>query len=413
MSEVWSVINDDAAVALTLYADASFDSMVTDPPSGIGFMNKEWDSDKGGRLSWIAWLQSIMVEALRVLKPGSHALVWAIPRTSHWTATALENAGFEIRDVVTHHFGTGFPKSLNISKAIDAHVLTGKSDSKHTASGEQRDRTGLHWSELPKAKRTHAHQQTEPETAQGKRWEGYGTALKPATEHWILARKPLSGTVAVNVQEHGTGGLNIDACRIKGRERVDYGLKNAQRTLGVTYSKPSTAASFDSSKGRWPANLVLSHLLECTSGSCVDGCSVTSLGEVSRFFYVAKPSTAERDEGLSHLPKKKAAEITDREDGSAGINNPRAGSGRTSEGRANYHPTVKSIELMSYLVRLITPVGGCVLDPFCGSGSIGVAAVKQGFAFVGIEKESEFVTIAEARIRHHLPHVFGLVRRGQ
>jgi len=353
----WYVITGDACSVLNSYQDDCFDSLVTDPPSGTGFMAREWDSDKGGRVSWIAWLELVMKEALRVLKPGAHALVWALPRTSHWTATALEQAGFDIRDVVTHHFGTGFPKSLNLSG-------------------------------------------------------GWGTALKPASEHWILCRKPLSQTVVANVRQYGTGGINIDASRIAGRDRVEYGLASARRTQGVTYSTPSESPDFDSTKGRWPANLVLSHSNECGPSLCAHGCAVAELGTQSRFFYVQKPSTAEREEGLEHMPKKTASELVNREEDSAGINNPRAGAGRTSKGRANHHPTVKSVELMSYLVKLITPVGGCVLDPFCGSGSTGIAAVTEGFAFVGIEKEPEFADIANARIKWWYSKLLPEVKRG-
>lgn len=367
----FQVINGDSLDVLKQLQPNVIDSMITDPPAGIGFMGKEWDSDKGGRVGWISWLQSIMTEALRVLKPGAHALVWAIPRTSHWTATALEQAGFEIRDVVTHHFGTGFPKSLNIVKA---------------GAGEQ--------------------------------WEGWGTALKPATEHWILARKPLAGTVAGNVLEHGTGGINVDACRIEGEDSparwtAPKGMGySADGAPGGTYDPSAQLVA--SGQGRWPANLLLSHSADCVTADsveaqegasvgCVDGCPVATLETqnegASRFFYVTKPSTAERDEGLAHLPKKTGSEILNRKEGSAGIENPRAGAGRGGN-RANHHPTVKSLALMTYLVKMISPPGGVVLDPFTGSGSTGCAAVLGGWSFLGIEKDIEFHRIAEERIKY-------------
>lgn len=164
----------------------SVDSLVTDPPAGIGFMNKDWDSDKGGRDDWTAWLQGVMRECLRVLKPGGHALVWALPRTSHWTATAIEDAGFEIRDVITHHFGTGFPKSLDVSKAIDK--AAGVVFEAESASGVGfMTPEGAGGYNVTKNKLVRAGESTDA----ARKWSGWGTALKPASEHWILARKPL------------------------------------------------------------------------------------------------------------------------------------------------------------------------------------------------------------------------------
>jgi site-specific DNA-methyltransferase (adenine-specific) len=324
-----ALINGDSLDILKKLPNNSFDSMVTDPPAGIAFMGKKWDKDKGGRKLWIAWLESIMTEAFRTLKPGAHILVWAIPRTSHWTATAIENAEFEIRDVVTHIFGSGFPKSHNIGKKI-------------------------------------------------KEFDGWGTALKPASEHWILARKPLSEkTIAANVLEHGTGGINIDVSRIKAGQN----------------------------DGRFPANLILSHKPGCkqvgtkegkgytinrfTDGAkpfgngaghpykvedqgpetiavwdCDDDCAVKRLGEENRFFYCAKASKKEKT-----------------------LN-------KTIE---NKHPTVKSLKLMKYLINLVTPPGGVVLDPFMGSGTTGQAALEDDFGFVGVELEADSIEICKNR----------------
>ncbi len=449
----WQVLNEDCLDVLKRLPPNCLDSMITDPPAGIGFMGREWDSDKGGRVSWIAWLETILVEALRVLKPGAHALVWAIPRTSHWTATALEQAGFEIRDVVTHHFGTGFPKSLNVSKAIDdaagaTREVVGdrpwsnaKMDAGQGVSGLRQagGRTGDYEGERVNVSIT------APATEAAKQWDGWGTALKPASEHWILARKPLAGTVAANVQAHGTGALNIDECRVGYASDADLNQARVPMpTFGnaaVNYGggEGRNGETFDPGKGRWPANLIFSHGGDCFDGGCGEGCPVAELdrqsgtlksgawdgnrnapktsgilgeyesrnekpresssGGASRFFYVAKPSTAEREEGLSAFPKKKGAEITDRDEGSAGIQNARAGAGRTSSGRA-HHPTVKSVTLMSYLVKLITPPKGIVLDPFTGSGGTGIAATINGFSFLGIEKDKEFSEIARGRIAH-------------
>lgn len=325
-------------------ADASVDAIVTDPPAGIAFMGKAWDTDKGGRDQWIAWLAGVMRECLRVLKPGGHALVWALPRTSHWTATAVEDAGFEIRDVVMHLFGTGFPKSKNIGG-------------------------------------------------------GFGTALKPAAEHWILARKPLDGTVAANVLAHGTGALNIDGTRIAGEPDLDTRRNSAGGDNGLngTSTYKIRARSADEQPltlGRWPANVTLD---EEAARSLDEQSGVTSArngkrrlsalgamnddgwvareqqqqqyrdsGGASRFFYVAKGSRAEKTHG-----------------------------GTVD----NKHPTVKSIALMRWLVRLITPPGGLVLDPFAGSGTTGVAALAEGMRFMGMERDEQYAEIAAARLR--------------
>lgn len=200
---------DNMAILPTL-ADCSIDAIVTDPPAGIAFMGKAWDSDKGGRDAWIAWLSEVMGQCLRVLKPGGHALVWAIPRTSHWTGMAIENAGFEVRDRIAHCFGSGFPKSASVSKAIDR------------AAGVERDvigsrpAFGIGGKGCLNGHADGALQRFDsgPATAAARQWQGWGTALKPAIEDWWLARKPLAGTVAANVMAHGTGALNIDACRI-------------------------------------------------------------------------------------------------------------------------------------------------------------------------------------------------------
>lgn len=406
MAVRWGVKQGDCLELLRQLPDGCLDALVTDPPAGIGFMGKDWDSDKGGREAWIAWLAEVMREVYRVLKPGAHGLVWALPRTSHWTATALELAGFEVRDRVVHLFGTGFPKSLDPAK------------------------------------------NGAPE------WKGYGTALKPAAEDWWLVRKPLAGTVAANLLAHGTGALNVDGCRIataedlnggaysgSARRRDNYAPTDAKAVAALTRLRRGIG-EYVAPAGRWPAHLVLSHEPECAEGACADGCAVAALdaqsgelrargntrptkrpgsgflcgakdafgpidggdsGGASRFFYCAKPSTAERERGLeaAGLPLKTAAENVDREPGSAGMNNPRAGAGRTS-GRRNHHPTVKSIALMRWLVRLITPPGGLVLDPFCGSGTTGIAAVLEGAGFLGLEREPEYAEIARARIGAHL-----------
>lgn len=425
----WTVHNRDCIEHLLVMPDQSVDALVTDPPAGISFMGKAWDSDMGGRQEWVAWMSAVMRECWRVLKPGAHGLVWALPRTSHWTATALEDAGFEIRDVITHLFGQGFPKSLDVSKAIDKAAgidrevthegarkvgLPGQMDTKDSSLRERRD---------------------TPATDAAKQWQGWGTALKPAAEFWILVRKPCSEkTVAANVQRWGTGALNIDASRIEGvvPKTVQGGKNMSGGGYGGRQSEESFRRDFVNTSGRFPANLVLSHSPYCTDVQCDIECAVYGLdlqsgtlksgarkasvrkglgfggggiggnspneaseGGASRFFYCAKISASERSAGLEELP--------DREKRSAGGT---TSSGKpTMEGRdrfgsvtKNHHPTVKPTKLMGYLTRLITPPGGTVLDPFAGSGSTGIACKREGYKFIGIEKEKEYVEIARKRI---------------
>ncbi len=338
----------------------SLDSLVTDPPAGISFMGKDWDGDKGGRDAWVAWMRDVMKECLRVLKPGAHGLVWALPRTSHWTATALEDAGFEIRDVVTHLFGQGFPKSLDISKAIDK------------AAGLERPRIPggqAGTNAVLGARKAGEAISDEAISDEAIKWSGWGTALKPASEHWILVRKPISEkTVAANVLKWGAGAINVDASRIGFASDADKAAaagrrferdQNANRTgYGEFKNGTGSLAGFNANldKGRFPANITIdeyaARMLDEQSGG---------VGGASRFFYVAKASKADK-------------------------------------GTENTHPTVKSTALMQYLIKLVTPPGGTVLDPFMGSGSTGVACKQLGFGFVGIEREAEYFEIARRRI---------------
>ena len=652
----WQLKHGDCLPILRSMPDACIDAIVTDPPAGISFMGKEFDSDKGGRAKWIAWLTEIMRECLRVLRPGGHALVWALPRTSHWTATAIEDAGFEIRDVVMHIFGSGFPKSLDVSKAIDK------------SAGAEREVTGRYIHPRDGVAYSGEHEQpqgmgtsfasgvrspilTAPATDAAKQWEGWGTALKPAGENWILARKPLIGTVAENVVEHGTGALNIDATRVAGApgdETASHSQSveaaNTRHTLRPSWQGITDTYQTPGQKlGRWPPNLVLSHAPGCrligarkvgsrnpgnktqaggaATGACFgdygarsmighadadgtetidawecsEGCPVAELdrqsgvlrsgnagdgghvrreslgreggaalggnadgslrsnvnagvlygdtGGASRFFpqfhndphdgtapflYQAKASRSEREAGLdaSQLlckcestrtrwaaedhevstrreratPHPKATTVstmsgnadtgsrmmsngngimgqfsedskstisteTSRTTGSTilnlsmpvpisgsipgvssgvesggspvesvansspliadtGISPPKdgrstvdaasaiVGSSARSNGdvricpacnkydRTPQHPTVKSIALMRWLVRLITPPGGVVLDPFAGSGTTGIAALREGMTVILIEREAEYVAIAKARLDH-------------
>lgn len=376
------VIHGDCLDELRRMPDASIDSLVTDPPAGISFMGKAWDGDRGGRDAWVNWMTGVMTEVARVLKPGAHGLVWALPRTSHWTATALENAGFEIRDVITHLFGTGFPKSLDVSKAIDR------------AAGAERETLGVSLNDRPKSQvkggrafdrgldSGQEHEpltMTAPATDAARQWSGWGTALKPASEHWILIRKPLGEkTVAANVLEHGAGGINVDAGRI-----------------GNTDGSPL---------GRFPANVVLSHTPECRHAwECAPECAVRMLDEQSGILH---PS-GNTNSGLGKGGKTSSFGIGEGTYGQSTDYKDRGGASRffycakaskSDRGIDNKHPTVKSSALMEYLIRLITPPNGIVLDPFAGSGSTGVAALRSGFRFVGIERELEYVEIANRRL---------------
>jgi len=485
----WRIMEGDAAEKLRELEDASIDAMVTDPPAGINFMGKTWDHDHGGRDGWVEAFAAIFRECLRVLKPGAHALVWALPRTSHWTATALEDAGFEIRDVVTHHFGSGFPKSLDVSKAIDRAAgaerevigprVTGDGHIQNRVAGKNEFGTF-------EIAQDGIDVDTAPATEAAEEWEGWGTALKPASEHWVLCRKPLSeGNIAASVLKHGMGAINIDGCRIGNADGQGGGEKGSGGYHGVDGYQAGDGFR-PSRQGRWPANLVLTHHPDCVqvgtkrvrqkSGSvsgdepspvtqdiygdfegrkpfqryadpdgketvaayrCVDGCPIRILdeqsgesvstggrtvkrsggGEVgsgkasekwwtnddpgfgdtggaSRFFYCAKPSRAERNIGLEGLPKKRGGSTE------KGFTEDDCDRNRPTQ---NFHPTVKSVELMQWLCRLVTPPSGTILDLFAGSGTTGIAALREGFQFIGIEKEAEYVEMAKRRIEEDSP----------
>ena len=284
----------------------------------------------------------------RVLKPGAHVVVCASPRMAHRVTCGLEDAGFEIRDVLCWLYGSGFPKSLNLG-------------------------------------------------------DGRGTALRPAHEPIILARKPCGGTVRACVEQNGTGALNIDACRLGGEpwRKVNGETGGGYRTgkfMGAAGRGEPTQVNTvtrGSDLGRWPPNVALDEAAAEMLDAVDRG---PTSGAVSRFFYCAKASREERERGCEDLPLRTAGKVTGgRQEGSAGLNSPRAGAGRTS-GARNHHPTCKPLALMRWLVRLITPPGGLVLDPFVGSGTTGIACIQEQLRFIGIEREAEYVQIAKARI---------------
>ena len=377
MSDYW-LIHGDCIEHMRQMPDSCIDSIVCDPPYGLGFMGKKWDQSVPG----VEWAR----ECLRVLKPGGHLVAFGGTRTVHRLTVAIEDAGFEIRDQIGWVYYSGFPKSLDVSKAIDK------------AAGAEREVIGTKGLHSYKSQGSHtvtlrgdtferANQRTAPATPDAVKWSGWGTALKPAIEPAVLARKPLGATVAASVLEHGTGAINIDGCRFgygdpiwigpqegygRSAARSDGSMANVRVGGGTSVPADRLSADYAHDLGRWPANLI----------------------------QFAKPSRAERERGCAGLPARTGAETVERAEGSAGLNNPRAGAGRTAGEVRNIHPTVKPVALMRWLVRLVTPPGGVVLDPFMGSGSCGVAAVLEGFGYVGIEMMQEYHRIAEARIAH-------------
>jgi len=404
--------------------DNSVDAIVSDPPYGISFMAKKWDYDVPKVEVW--------QEAMRVLKPGGHALIACGTRTQHRMVCNIEDAGFEIRDVVSWIYGSGFPKSLNISKAIDK------------AAGAEREVVGVRISEggctgyktfkggslVSEGKEIDI---TAPATEAAKQWDGWGTALKPACEFFTLARKPLSEkTVAANVLKWGTGGINIDGCRVEMSDKDSAELmakssKNPSSNYnGKNYQKygdfEKNLATPPNAAGRFPANLihdgsqeVLDLFPETKSGALKpykenhENASSYSMardktftqsasqGSAARFFYCAKASKKDRDEGLDGFEEKKVNTLN-------GYKKPSEGRTANKSGgvKKNNHPTVKPTALMSYLCRLITPTGGTVLDPYMGSGSTGKAAIKEGFDFIGCELDPDYFNIAETRINNEI-----------
>ena len=373
--------------------DNSVDAIVTDPPYGLSFMGKKWDYDVPGVDIW--------TECLRVLKPGGHLLVFAGTRTQHRMAVRIEDAGFEIRDMIAWVYGSGFPKSLDVSKALDKvagaerevvgidHRYVGMSDRAKRALGTIAPGKSQGFVGDPS-------QITAPATDAARQWQGWGTALKPALEPVTVARKPLIGTVAGNVLTHGTGALNIDGCRVG-----DEPTTRIQGVAEIGFHGGNYAPGLQtgSEMGRWPANLIhdgsdevlaafphASGAVAPVRGSEASAKTANAFGKYSgrapsdqrdgggsaaRFFYCAKASRKDRNEGLH-------ADLEAR--------------------NGNHHPTVKPTDLMAYLCRLVTPPGGLVYDPFMGSGSTGKAAVREGLRFAGSEMQAEYITIARARI---------------
>ena len=378
--------------------DNSVDSIVTDPPYELGFMGKSWDN------SGIAYSVELWTECMRVLKPGGHLLAFGGSRTWHRLAVAIEDAGFEMRDSIAWLYGSGFPKSMDISKQIDKQA-----GAEREVIGSKLGQPGYHLSghdggkafgkglssSTPESRAASA-QITSPSTDEALKWQGWGTALKPAFEPVVVARKPVSEkTVAANVLKHGVGGLNIDGSRIKPLEN-DYnhsGNSGIQDNRNVFGKYEHANQSEPNVQGRWPANIIL----DPYTAELLDEQS-TDLG-ASRFFYIAKANKRDRNEGCEVLPTKSSTKqfmsgVVDVgnnvDDSQRNFANPTA---------QNFHPTVKPTSLMEYLIKLVTPEGGTVLDPFTGSGSTGKAALLNGYKFIGIELTEEYLPIIENRLK--------------
>lgn len=363
--------------------DNSVDSIVTDPPYGLSFMGKKWDYDVPEQAIW--------EECFRVLKPGGHMLAFASTRTQHRMAVRIEDAGFEIRDMIAWVYGSGFPKSMDVSKAIDKAAGAGREVVGH--SGKHAGEDGAYGFRAE-------FDITALATDAARQWQGWGTALKPALEPITVARKPFKGTVAANVLEWGTGAINIDGGRVVGdtwTRRTPYkdNIKGGQLRTAKSESTYACGPQSGNELGRWPANLihdgsdeVLGLFPETKSGAIKAG---SPAGRDMR----AGNEDRNRNGGRPVQPKDIPAS-----EGSAARFFYCAKTSRKDRGEGNTHPTVKPTDLMAYLCRLVTPPGGVVLDPFMGSGSTGKAAMREGFRFIGIEMDADYLAIAEARIAH-------------
>ena len=363
-------------------ADNSIDTCITDPPYGLGFMGKRWDS------SGVAFQPETWQAVFRVLKPGALLLAFGGTRTYHRMVCAIEDAGFEIRDTIAWVYGSGFPKNYDISKGMSAKQKIGTSQPQalrkarmgdnYKPTGQKDYKKGRAFENIP------SDNYVDKLTPEAQLWDGWGTALKPAFEPIVVAMKPLDGTYVNNALTWGVAGMWIDGGRIEG----EYKWRASDSKIEGQIFKNGSFGDKPHELGRYPSDFI-------HDGS--DEVMELFPNDAARFFYCAKASRAERNAGLEGMEEKWVDET--RKEGSVGGNNPR---NRGARADTNFHPTVKPIALMRYLVRLTkTPTGGVVLDPFMGSGTTGIACVLEGREFIGIEREPEYVEIAEKRIAHY------------
>lgn len=423
-NEQYKLYNGNMLDMLEVIEPNSIDSIITDPPYELNFMGKGWDN------AGVSFQKETWEKCFQVLKSGGYLLAFGGSRTFHRIACAIEDAGFEIRDTIMWLYGSGFPKSMNIGLAIDKKngvesevISTGRSGATSRAYQSEEMTTSGDY-EIKKA---------------NNEWNGWGTALKPSFEPIIIARKPFKGSLVDNVIKNGVGGYNIDECRV-GNETISIHNAPKGTFAGGEYGRGSDTSSYRDSIGRFPANTILTYddtdFEEVCGGfpytkgdnrtskqtydksiwgnakSVESNCLYADSGSASRYFYCAKASKKDRDEGLDSFQEKNTGDLQGgrkegsagslrvRTDGSIGVN-PYAGNGSPKK---NTHPTVKPTELMQYLVRLVTPNNGTILDPFNGSGSTGKAVMyenkerNKNYKYIGIELTEEYLPISKARI---------------
>lgn len=435
-SPIVDIYSGDALATLRVFPDNYIDAIVTDPPYGLaehktqdvtaalvawctgdrehvpdgrGFMGRDWDAFVPPPAVWD--------ECLRVLKPGGHLLCFAGSRTVDLMGLSVRLAGFEIRDTITWHYGSGFPKSLDVSKAITATERHGGASSvklRQLLMGEDYAPSGRMGNRDGNGRRPTGAEGREVElTENGERWRGYGTSLKPASEPILVARKPLAGTVTATVLAHGTGAMNIDGCRVAHGADVDLTRRQNQHAdtagmngLGESGFKADHSQSLYAAGGRWPANVVLTHAPDCgpdeAPGPCVDGCPVAELDAQSgtSTSTQGKPRTGRKGDGWGTTAT--GTEYSDSGGASRFFPTFRYQAKAPTKERPKVdgvaHPTVKPLALMRWLVRLVCPPAGTVLDPFAGSGTTLQAARDEGFNSIGIEREPAYMRLIKTRL---------------